>query len=152
MGLAVGLGMVLGVGLAMGLGMVLGVGVWGSEVFVYRLLCIIRETKVGTETENTEGCLWLSCSSWLIQFDFYTTLTTCLGVAPPTAGWTLSQQSLIKKMPRRNAHRRSSIEVSSCQVSLAYLNWAQSSGPSPESEGFLQTTQPRGSSPESVDS
>lgn len=53
--LGVGLGMVLGMGLVVGLGMVLGVGVWGSEVFANRLLCIIRETKVGTKTENTEG-------------------------------------------------------------------------------------------------
>ena len=54
-----------------------------------------RSLETGADVEAMEGYCLLACSAcFLIE-----PRTTSLGMAPPTMGWALPHQSLIKKMP-----------------------------------------------------
>lgn len=60
-----------------------------------------RQEPIVTEAKTMEECCCLfliTCSVCLLKLK-----STCLRVASPTLGWTLSHQSLIKKMPHKLA-------------------------------------------------
>ena len=64
-----------------------------------------RNLEAGADAEATEECCLLACSPMACSTCFIIKLgTTSPGVAPPTMGWALPHQSLIKKMPHRLAY------------------------------------------------
>ena len=93
-----------------------------KRVYSYRFLSFRRKSgqklETGTEGEATEDIVyWLafhgSCwATFLIQLR-----STCLGLVPPTVGWTLHHQLAIKKMLHRPVWN-SSVEMLSYQVTL----------------------------------
>ena len=78
-----------------------------------------RNLEAGADAEAMEECCLLVCSSWLVQPAFFIEATTTSpGMAPPTMGWALPHQSLIKKMPYRLAHIPISLRLFLCWGSL----------------------------------
>jgi hypothetical protein len=72
-----------------------------------------RDLEPGADAEAMEEYYLLAC------FASYKHRTTSPGMAPPTMGWALPQQSLIKKLPY--SWILFSIEGPSLKITLAYL-------------------------------
>lgn len=72
--------------------------------------------EAGVDVETMGECCLLPC---LICFSCLPQ-DHCPLAVPPTMGWALTHQSLMKKMPYRCAHRHFSIRISSSQI-LPYV-------------------------------
>lgn len=81
-------------------------------------------TQAGTDIETIEEHHLLAhLLSGLCSTSFLTTTQTCLGMVPPTSGWTHLCQSPVKTISHRPDYRQcdlgnSLIEVPSAQVTL----------------------------------
>ena len=75
-----------------------------------------------TETDCTgHGALLTGLLFTLLS---YTTQDHMLGVAPPTVGWTLPNQSLVKKISYRLAYRQSDGGIFSVKVPFSQMTLA----------------------------
>ena len=87
--------------------------------FAYTSILLFKEVGVGTHAEQeTGGRSWRSAPHWLAQLAFVQ------NPGPPTVGWALLLQSVIRKMPYRLAYSSVlggsfSIDVPSSKLTLA---------------------------------
>jgi hypothetical protein len=80
-----------------------------------------RNLEVGTEAEAIDGWAFdlflMACSACFLLDP----RTTCHGRAPPTVGWALPHQSLVKNVPHKLASDGNSlISIPSSQLTVAY--------------------------------